>query len=1023
MDPLRFFTGRAFIVVVGVLLLLVGGIASYRNMPVDLLPGVSFPLINVVTHYPAGTARDLELLVTRPIENALQGLQQLQRVTSVSAPGFSQVTVQFEPQVGVLAARQLVVSALAQAAPVLPAGAQPVLENLGSSLDLVSTYTLSGGADAVTLRGWADYALAPALQSEPGVARVQVMGGGVQALRVDLDPRALLDHGLSIEDVRSAIARANVLESGGFIEAHGRDLLVSTRAQIHTVEDLQGVQVGRGADGRPLLLGDVAHVYAGALPERYRITSSRRPAVAFLIQKQPSASTLAVSRAVDARLAELRPPDGARIRKFYDQAEIIALAYRNMRNELLAGATLSVLALFFVLGRNRSTLIVAVTMPLTVIATFIVMRWTGFGINLMTLGAVTVTIGMINDDTVLVLENIVRHRQLGEAPFAAVRKGVREIFGADVSGTLVVVASFAPLVLLGGLAGLLFRPFGVTFALVLTLSLGFSLTLIPWAAARWPPEPGRTERTLGSRGIEWLGRWNAHLLDALLAHRASTLTVAVLLMVGSLGLLAFNRVSFLPLLDENSLLISYQLAPGTSLAESDRVGDAIEAMALAEPGVTAVFRRTGSPGGTFFLEGPDAGELVLRIAPGAKPGAAARIRRDLNRSLEDVPGVLTRISEPTSEKIGESLSGLPALFGITVFGNNLEQLHAAADAIEQAAAGTPGVSSVINNTKVPVDTLEVVADRRALARYGVTPQALARAVQDAVQGVDASRSVVNGRVLHLFVRYARSARARAADLAAIRVRAASGALVSLGELARVQRRESIPSIEHQFGTRALTLIAGLSGDPFAVMARLDRVIAALHLPAGVRVAYTGQYRELLRTGLEILVILALSALLVYGIMALQLGGLLDPAVILVKLPIDFMGAALALFLARQPLDLTVTIGFVTLVGVAVNNGIVLLTFARELRAQGLGAVPAIHEAVRVRLRPLVLTHLTSILALLPAALGLGRGPQLLQPLGIMLLGGLTVGTVLTLNLIPVIYVATERWRHATPAAPSTPLSG
>jgi len=772
------------------------------------------------------------------------------------------------------------------------------------------------------------------------------------------------------------------------------------------------VLVGKNATGLPLKLGDVARLYAGALPERYTITKNRLPAVAFIVQKQPGASTLAVSRGVDAALAHLTPPGGAHVEKFYDQAEIIGLAYRNMRNQLLLGALLAVFTLFSVLGRNRTTWIVALTIPLSVIGAFILIHWAGFGTNLMTLGAITVTIGLINDDAVIVLENIFRHRQMGKDPLRATLEGAREIMPADMAGTFTVLAAFVPLVMLSGLTGRLFLPFGLSFAFVLLLSLVFSLTLIPWATARWLPPANvafRPSDTFGSRWITWMGNVNRRVLDGLLKHRTITIVTSVILMVGSMALLALNPARFLPLLDENSLLLSYQLAPGTSLTESNSVGDQMEALVLSQPGVKAVFRRTGSPESTFFVEGPDEGELVLRLD--AKSSLTAlQIEQALNAKLARIPGVLTRINEPTSEKLDESFSGLPALFGITIYGNNLTELHSAANRIETATQTIPGLSNVINSTKMPVDTLNVDIDRRACARYGVVPQDVADAIQTAMQGMDVSQSIVDGQVLHLFVRYSPSARRNSSDLAQVLVRGSGDTLIPVSQLARIIPGNTYASIEHQFGTRALTMTADITGNPFAVISRLNTAINKLGLPQDIRVAYTGEYQQLIQTMWQVLGILAISALLVYGIMAIQLGNLLDPAVVLVKLPIDFMGAALALFITHHEIDFTVFIGFITLVGVAVNNGIVLLSFVQQLRRQGYDAVSAVHEAVNIRIRPLLLTQITAVIALIPAAIGLGSGPQLLQSLGIMMFGGLTVGTFLTLNLIPVIYVATERWR-------------
>ena len=1004
-----------FAVATGVLVILVAGLASFRELPVDLFPDLDYPLINIITHYPAGTAEDIEQLVTRPVENAMLGLGDLQRVRSVSAPGFSQVTVEFAWGVDVLQAGQLVDARLAQTAAALPAGARPELENVGTSLAVLSTHVLTGG-DPVALRSWAEHDLAQRLGALPGVARVNVLGGGEAAWRVDLDPQRLLQHQLSAADIAAAIRAGDVLDTGGYLQQHGRDLLVRTEGRILTLEDLAAIVVARGPDGRPLRLAEVADIRPGAVPERYAATSARKPAVVFTVQKQPQASTLAVSRAVDDALATTPLPRDARLAKFYDQAEIIGLAYRNMRDELLAGALFAAVALVAVLGLHRVTLIVAVTIPLAMLGVFVAMRVLGFGINLMTLGAMTVATGLLVDDAIIVLENVVRHRQRGLPPRQAALAGTREILGPDVAGSLTVLAAFLPLTLVSGLAGRLFRPFGLTFSLLIALSLLFSLTVIPVAAARWlpltlPPVDELHGPTDHPRWLAWLAAGNRRALDRLLGHRRTAILGALALCAASLALLALNPVRFLPPLDEDSLLLSYQLAPGTSLDESDRVGDRLEALALSVPGVAGVYRRTGSPQESFYLEGPDQGELVVRLAP---HGDALAVKDRLERELAELPGIITRVNEPTSEKLDESFSGLPALFGITVYGGDLAAIHDAAGRIERAAGRVDGVSNVVNNTKIPVDQIVVRIDRDAGARLGVDARTVADAVRLAMQGEAVTDVVVDQRPVTVFLRYADAARDSTEALRQVLVRTRDGRAVPLEQLARIEPMAGYPTIEHEHGTRALTMTAEIDGNPLAVIAALDRAIADLHLPPGIQVGYTGEYRQLLDTLAQWLGVVALAALLVYGIVAVQLGSLFDPLIVLAKLPIDFMGAALALAITRQPVDLTVLIGFVTLIGVAVNNGITLLTFTRNLRRQGLDARAAVREAAALRFRPTLLSNLTAMLALIPAALGLGEGPQLLQPLGVMLFGGLTAGALLTLTLLPVLYVATERWRRPEP---------
>ena len=996
-------------VIIGIILIALAGISGLHSLPVDLFPNLNYPLINIITHYPAGTAEDMEQLITIPIENSMQGLNNLQRVSSTSAPGFSQVTVEFDWGVDVMQARQLVYSRLAQVQATLPGAAESKLENIGTSLAMLSTYTLSGG-NPVTNRSWLQYQLVPRLAALPGVAGVEVMGGGVAAWRVDLDPLKLKKAGLVSHDIAKAIRTANILDTGGYLEQHGRDMLIRTDGRLLSLADLKTVPLPHMAGGPPLQLADIATIYSGTKPQRYVVTENRLPAVAFTIQKQPGASTLEVSRLVDRELSHAVLPGGVQLEKFYDQAEIIGLAYKNMRNHLLSGAGLAILAVLFILGRNRASLAIAVTFPLAVFGTFWVMNGMGIGLNLMTLGALTVAIGMVADDSIIVLENIDRHRNMGQPPWQAALNGTREILGADIAGTLTVLAAFAPLVLVSGLAGRLFHPFGLSFSVLLLFSLLFSVTIIPLAAAWWmrPLTKVKTKPTIGARWILILERCNLRLLDHFLKHRAITIITTVLLLCGGIGLLAFNPVRFLPLLDENSLLVSYQLAPGTSLMESNRLGDRLEEKILALPGVHAIFRRTGSPESSFYIEGPDQGELVVRLD---KSGLeATTVKKNLEQIIQKMKGVIGRINEPTSEKLDESFSGLPALFGITLYGTNLDELYTAAARLEKTTQTIPGLINVVNNTKIPVDQLSLRLDPVKLALYQVRAEDAALAIRLAMQGATVTEVVSDQKPVPIFLRFQKKYRQQSTDIEQIPVPMAHGKSIPLGQLIEMKKSSSHPTITHQHGLRCLTLTAEIDGNPLAVIHQLDTAIGNLNLPTTIQVAYTGEYGQLISTATQMFWVLLGSAVLVFGIIALQLDNLLDPLVVLVKLPLDFTGAALALFITHQHLDLTVFIGFITLIGVSTNNGIMLLTFAGKFRKQGMDATAAIRTAARVRTRPMVLTHLTTLLALIPAALGLGDGPQLLQPLGVMLFGGLTTGTLFTLNLLPTIYMATERLR-------------
>ncbi|RMF81312.1 MAG: efflux RND transporter permease subunit, partial [Nitrospirae bacterium] len=433
----------------------IAGLAALPQLPVDLFPDLDYPLINVVTHLPAGGAEDVERLVTRPIEAALLGMPDLVRLSSRSGPGISRVTVELAWGTPVAAARNRVQARLAEVA--LPAGARPRLENIGSSLAKVATYALRGG-DPAAVAAWARAELAPRLAALPGVQRIEVLGGGEAAFRIDLDTEALQRHHLAARQVADAVAAAHLLATAGHLESHGRDRLVRVDGRITDLETLRRVVVGRSPEGHVIPLAAVARVYRGTVPERYRLRVDGAPAVALVVHKQLGSSTVAVSRAVARRLRAAAPPAGARLEKVYDQAEIITAAYRTMRNQLLGGALCAALALLWGLGRHRLTLVIALTVPLALLAAVAGMRLLGLGIDLMTLAAMTVSAGMLVDDGIVVLENVVRHRQAGAPWPRAALAGSREILAPDVAGTLTTLAAFLPLAAVGGLAGRLFHP-------------------------------------------------------------------------------------------------------------------------------------------------------------------------------------------------------------------------------------------------------------------------------------------------------------------------------------------------------------------------------------------------------------------------------------------------------------------------------------------------------------------------------------------------------------------------------------
>jgi CzcA family heavy metal efflux pump len=1009
---LRWLIQRPILVWSAGLVTVAAGLWARRTMPVDILPDLNYPLVNIVTQIPGASPEDVELLVTRPIENALKGSLNLVQLSSVTIPGMSRITAAFSWGTDALAAREVVATRLARVQSSLPPNIVPHMENLGVSLLEVAGYRVVGPQDPMILDDWARYSLAPVLASIPGVADIVVMGAGHRAFRVDADSYRLAAAGLTLADLQAALQDSDAFGTGRSINEFGRSLSIQLDGRVKSVRDVANVVVGRDESGQPLRLGEVATISDAPLPQAYVTTADGYPAALFTVLKQPGASTLDVCRHVQDALQARRDtfPEGVTVEPYYQQSDILSAVFGSLRNNLWQGGLMAALALLFVFGRGRVTILLLLAMPLSILFALVWMTALDLGLNLMTLAALVVVVGMIVDDAVIVVDSIARHCELGRKQLSAVIDGTREIMGPDFSGTLTTMAALGPLVLLSGLAGHFAAPFAWSFVAVLAGSLLFSLTVVPVGMFQLLKRGhDASARKWSGRGVRFFTVWNDRMLGRLLRHRRLTVAAVAVMFVASGALLSMNPVRGIPDLDERTFLVSVILPPGTALSEADRVGGELERRFLRIPHVTHTTRRTGSPESSYLIEGPNHSEIIVALdREGSSLKQRDVVRAQLAGILDRMPGLVYRINEPTIEKIDESLAGTPAVFGITLVGPDTAELIAAAAKVEAAAARVPGVSNVINNTKVSTSALHLEVDREAAGRFSLTPADVVSQLETALGGRVITQAIVGERIIPLFLRLRADLRSHPED---VLLRTPTGAIVPAGQVVTAREIQTPPTIEHLQGARSLTMPAELAGNPFRITADLRRAIDRLKLPKDLHVSFTGQLPTMIEAGIRLAIIVAVSLVLIFTIMALQFRSLLDPFVILLKVPIDVMGGAFALWITRQPLDITVVLGVVTLAGVSVNNGIVLVDFIRRRREQGSDVQSAIRDAVAVRFRPIMLTGLTTIFALIPAAVGWGRGPALLAPLGTFVAGGLLVGMLLTVNVLPVLYLSLDRFRR------------
>jgi len=998
---LEYCLKQPFVLLIMIIAAVIGGVYAYDSLSVDLFPNMNYPLINVITHYPGGSSKDVETLVTRPIETQMSTLQNVRRISSVSKQGLSIVTVEFAWGETGKDARQLAAQALSIATGSLPTGAKPVLENLGSTLQQIAEYGViyRKKTRPGELRSYLETKLANFLKTVSGVNRVEVVGGEEKSFVINPDNYKLIQNNLSYQNIADKVTANNLQLLAGYYSAYHQDHAVTGKGMIQDIDELKNVAM----NSNPLFLKNIAAVHIGYLPKRYAVYINGKPGIALLVYKNPNANTMKVSKGVWQAIETIRPslPQGARIVRIYDQAKVIGDAASSLKDDIVIGIVLVAIMMILFLGSLKNSVLVALSVPVIAVVTLIFMNILGMSLNMITLGAMAVAVGMVVDDSIIIIENIIRHRELGKGAFEAAMDGTREIAAADTSGTLTTVASFMPFLFLGGLAGRFAVPFGITISIMLLLSLIISLSIIPaWMAHQ---KKYKRKDPLAMPLVSAVVSINHRILDSFLRHRKTVIFGSILLFIASGTILFFLPVSFIPKIDEGSILLEYTMPSGTSLKESNKIGHMIEKVALRNPHVTEVYRRTGSEGGTFQVEPVNKGELVIKLKPSHERRTSIfRVMKDLEKETDKIPGIITLYHQVTAEKLDESMSGLPTLFGVTVYGSDYQKLQEIADEIEKTASRIPGIAAVVNNSKYKVPQLLIIPKREAMARYGINVDDLLHEIRYHLGGKIISRIIKNQRVIPIFLRDKGGDQMDLEKIRSIPIKTALG-YVPLNRLAGTKIYAGAAQIQHINLQRVVTLPMEVGGSIRQITKTLREKIHALHLPKGYFALFGGDYQNLIGMAKRFAVYGIIGALLIYMIISLQLGNALHPLAILLGLPLPFAGAFIAMGITHAEVNLSFFIGLITLLGVAVNNGIVLVDYINRYRGDGIERMEAIEMAARTRTRPILLTVLTAIIALFPIALGIGIGSKMQQSLAICVIGGLLTNIFFTLNVLPVIY--------------------
>ena len=1001
------FVRRPFYSLAIIIVLIAAGSWSLYKMPVDYFPGLNYPLVNVITQYSGVSPKDMEILITRPIENALQGIRGVQRTSSVTTMGHAQVTVEFSNTYSVMDARQLTAAALSTLSGQLPTGVTPVIDNLGSRMQQVIGFTfVNPNIPPARLRNIIQFRIKPALLSLGHISKIDVLGGESPAFIVEPDPQKLRLLHLSMADVEKVLKDNNLIVSGRYIEKNYYDMPIRGNGQYQKLSDLNYLKVATQSNGHPVFLKDIATIRAGGLPKHYMVRSGRYPAVAIMVQKAEGSGSVRVAASVQKELKSLKKllPPGTKVNKYYDQSEVLSKSMDGVREEIYIGAILAMLVLFLFLRRTAPTIIVSVTIPLALLFAAVAMYTIGYTLNMITLAALTLSLGMVVDDSIIVLEIIEKFLEKGKSILESIRLGISEIFAADLNGTLTTIIVFLPLLFISGYMKDMVTPFGLTITLTLLGSFLISITIIP-ALVYWKGGL-KGKKIKEALFIEKFKAFNDKLLRYSLSHKKSlTLFLSLLFIAGGSLLPIMNQADMLPPVDEGALLFEYVMRPGVSLKESETVAEQLVSVIQKNPNVDNIYLRAGSPEDTYFVEGVNRGEMYIKLVDKEhRTETVTQIIDGFKKQFASFEGAVILYHQPTQENIDESFSGLPAFFGVSVTGPNLDTLARLASVVEKTATQSGDFENIINNAKFLVPQIDITPKRAQLSRFGLSTFDLYHELELAFRGKVVARFVKGQVPVSVFLRLPEKDREKLNRLKNLPIRTANGTYVPLDRLAYIQQINALPAISHLNGERELTVVAEPKGNLFRAAQNIKTKLGAGFLPEGYNLLIRGQYQTLMETIKSFSFVILIAILLIYIILYLQFNSYWQPFVILLKIPLDFIGVFIALLITRQQLNISVALGLLTLIGVSVNNAILLIDKVNLLRKQEHYSLPgALKEAVHLRTRPILMTGLTTIIALLPAAVGLGSAIH--QPFAITIIGGMITGILFSLNIIPMFYEA------------------
>ncbi len=1000
------------------LALAAAGVFAWRALPVDAFPDVSSPQVKVIMKAPGMTPEEVETRVVLPIEQEVLGIARKRIVRSISKYGIADVTVDFEEGTDVYWARQQVAEALSNVRADLPPSVQGGLAPITTPLSDVFMFTVEGPASLAQKRSALQWLVRPALRTVPGVADVNMLGGDQRVFEVVPDPARMAAAGIGLEALRSALMSNNSNDGAGRLDEGEETRIVRVQGAFRDASDIRDTVIA-SQGGSVVRVGDVAEVRM-ASSTRYGIVTEdgKGEAVEGIVLALRGANASKVIEGVRARLAEVEPrlPQGMKLRVFYDRSQLVGRAVGTVMRALAEAVVLVVVMLLAFLGNWRAALVVALTLPLSALATFVLMRWAGLSANLMSLGGLAIALGMLVDAAVVVVENLVSHMShdpsraaSGDAGaatsdrLARVLRAVSEVAGPVLSGVAIIGIVFLPLLSLQGLEGKLFRPVALTIVFALAASLLIALTTVPVLASMLLRNVGHADPWL----VRKLSAAYARVLDWSFAH-ARTVVVLALVSLVAAGF-AYTRVgkTFMPTLDEGDIILQLQKLPSVGLGATAALDLRVQRALLQQvPEIRAIIARSGSDDLGLDPMGLNETDTFLVLKPASEwRGDKAQVIEAIRKVMQSFPGVDYTFTQPIEMRVSEMLTGSRGDLVVKIFGPDLEQLGSLAQQVAQVLRSLPGAQDVLAARTEGVQYLTVDVDRLAAGRAGFDVQTLQSDLRALVEGQQLGVVLEGVRRTPLLLRGGQELRDQPQSFADLRITGPDGRSWPLSYLARLRPTLGPVLVTHEDGSRFATVQANVGGrDLVGFVDEARRAVAAqVKLPEGVRLQWGGQFENQQRAAARLGLVVPLALGLIFVLLMTTFGSLRQSVLVFANIPFALVGGVLALWISGEYMSVPASVGFIALLGIAVLNGVVLVSHFNELLQRGLPLAQAVREGSMRRLRPVMMTASITALGLIPLLSASGPGSEIQKPLAVVVVGGLFSSTVLTLVLLPLLF--------------------